>query len=86
MHIYYALQPFHATPQSEPLVPSLTNVGPADRVIRALLGIALLALTVVGPHSLWGLVGIIPLATAAAGFCPLYRVAGVDTAHTRSAR
>ena len=50
-----------------------------DRAVRVLLGLALLALTVIGPHTWWGLVGLIPLATGAVGFCPLYRLAGVST-------
>jgi len=34
-----------------------TNEGTLDRAIRITLGIALLSLTVVGPQTLWGLVG-----------------------------
>lgn len=40
------------------------NVGTAERVIRAVIGVVLLALTVVGPQTWWGLVGVVPLATA----------------------
>ena len=50
-----------------------------ERVARVILGIGLLALTVVGPQSLWGLVGIVPLATGLAGRCPLYTLFGVST-------
>jgi hypothetical protein len=50
-----------------------------DRVIRVALGIALLSLTVVGPHTLWGLVGLVPLVTGIVGSCPVYRVFGVST-------
>jgi hypothetical protein len=50
-----------------------------ERVLRVVVGIALLALVVFGPKTLWGLVGIVPLATGVAGFCPLYRLLGVST-------
>jgi hypothetical protein len=47
------------------------------------LGIGLLSLTFVGPHTLWGLLGLLPLATGAVGFCPLYRALGVATNRLR---
>lgn len=55
------------------------NVGGIDRAVRIVLGIGLLSLTVVGPESMWGLLGIIPLATGAFGVCPLYGVFGLNT-------
>lgn len=59
------------------------NEGSLDRGIRIVLGIALLLLSVVGPRSAWGLVGLIPLATGLLGTCPLYRVFGINTCRTR---
>ncbi len=50
-----------------------------DRVVRVVLGLGLLALTVVGPQTLWGLVGIVPLLTGAIGSCPLYTLFGFST-------
>ena len=38
-----------------------------------------LALVFVGPRTMWGLIGIVPLATALVGFCPLYRLVGLST-------
>jgi Inner membrane protein YgaP-like, transmembrane domain len=55
------------------------NVGAVDRVVRVLLGLGLLSLVFVGPKTLWGLVGLIPLATASMSFCPLYSVLGWST-------
>lgn len=55
------------------------NEGTLDRALRVVLGIALLSLVFVGPRTLLGLVGLVPLATGLAGFCPLYRVLGVST-------
>jgi len=50
------------------------NIGAADKIARIILGVFLLSLTVWGPQSLWGLVGIIPLGTALINWCPLYTV------------
>jgi hypothetical protein len=57
----------------------MVNEGALDRVIRVVVGVALLSLTVVGPQSAWGLVGFVPLVTGVAAFCPLYRVFGIRT-------
>lgn len=47
------------------------NIGTADRVIRFILGLAILA---VGFYfrSWWGLVGLLPILTAVIRFCPAY--------------
>jgi hypothetical protein len=57
----------------------MKNEGTLDRAIRVVVGLAVLSLTFVGPQSLWGLVGLVPLATGLAGFCPLYTVLGIRT-------
>ena len=54
-----------------------------DRKARMVLGVGLLALAFVGPHTLWGLLGLVPLATGAVGLCPLYRALGISTNRTR---
>lgn len=58
---------------------STRNESSLDRGVRLAIGVALLSLTVLGPKTWWGLVGLIPLATGLAGFCPLYRVFGWST-------
>jgi Protein of unknown function (DUF2892) len=58
---------------------TVTNEGTLDRFIRIVIGIALLSLTVAGPKSMIGLVGIVPIVTGLVGFCPLYRLMGVST-------
>ena len=60
------------------------NEGGIDRGARVLLGLILLSLVFVGPQTMWGLVGIIPLATGLVGFCPLYRVLGINTCSMKS--
>jgi hypothetical protein len=60
-----------------------TNEAGFERVLRVLVGVALLALVFVGPKTAWGWLGIIPLLTGIAGFCPLYRLVGIDTCRLR---
>ncbi|MGH7696144.1 MAG: YgaP family membrane protein [Gemmatimonadaceae bacterium] len=55
------------------------NEGSLDRVLRVALGLVLLSLTLVGPKTPWGLLGLLPLVTGLIGFCPLYRVLGLST-------
>lgn len=57
----------------------MKNEGKIDRTLRVLIGLVLLSLVFVGPQSLWGLVGLVPLITGLVGFCPLYRVLGLNT-------
>lgn len=55
------------------------NVGGADRVIRIVLGLALIGLTLTGNIGVWGWLGIVPLATGAIGWCPPYALLGFNT-------
>jgi hypothetical protein len=55
------------------------NIGAIDRVIRVVVGLAVLSLVVTGPHTLWGLLGLVPLLTAAVGWCPPYAMLGIST-------
>ncbi|HEX4869684.1 MAG TPA: DUF2892 domain-containing protein [Moraxellaceae bacterium] len=55
------------------------NIGDTERVIRVVVGLALLALVVVGPKTLWGLVGLVPILTGLSGWCPPYQLLGINT-------
>lgn len=55
------------------------NMGSADRAIRAIIGVVLIALVFIGPQTVWGWVGIIPIATALMGNCPAYSLVGIKT-------
>jgi len=55
------------------------NEHKVERVVRVLLGVGLLSLTVVGPQTPWGLIGLIPLVTGLVGSCPLYTLFGIST-------
>lgn len=54
------------------------NEGGADRAVRIVLGVALLALAFTGKTA-WGYLGVVPLATGLLGTCPLYSVFGFST-------
>jgi hypothetical protein len=55
------------------------NEGTADRVLRVAVGIGILSLVFVGPQTLWGLVGLVPLTTGLVGSCPMYTLFGMST-------
>ncbi len=55
------------------------NVHAVERAARVVLGLLLLSLVFLGPHTLWGLIGLVPLATGLVGSCPLYTLLGVST-------
>jgi Protein of unknown function (DUF2892) len=55
------------------------NVGTVDRVVRVVAGVALIGLTLSGTIGVWGWIGVVPLATAAMGYCPAYSIFGIRT-------
>jgi hypothetical protein len=55
------------------------NIGNIERVVRITAGLGILSLTVIGPQSLWGLLGIFPLLTGLVGWCPPYALLGINT-------
>ena len=57
----------------------MKNEGNLDRILRVIVGLAVLSLCVIGPQSMWGLVGLVPLLTGLLGFCPLYKILGLNT-------
>ena len=61
------------------------NEGPVDRIIRVIVGIALIALGLLGVATgvwMWVayLLGAILLVTGIVGFCPLYKLFKLSTA------
>jgi hypothetical protein len=61
-----------------------TNVGLIDRILRAIVGLLLIAFAIpLGfPQMGWnwvGWIGAIPLATALFGYCPAYSLIGIST-------
>lgn len=61
----------------EKLLP--TNEHGIERGLRVVIGLVVLSLVFIGPKTLWGLLGIVPLATGLLGSCPLYTLLGIST-------
>ncbi|WP_374622738.1 DUF2892 domain-containing protein [Devosia sp.] len=64
------------------------NVGSIDRIIRAVIGIAALVAFFLLPEAEWRwwlLIGIVPLATALMGSCPIYSILGLSTCPVKRA-
>lgn len=57
----------------------MINEGTLDRVIRVVVGLGILSLAFIGPKTPLGYLGLVPLLTGLVGFCPLYRLLGVNT-------
>ena len=57
------------------------NVGSADRAVRVIIGLVILSYLFIGEGSTryFGLIGLVPLLTAAIGYCPLYSIVGLNT-------
>jgi hypothetical protein len=53
---------------------AMGKIGIAERIVRVVVGIVVLALVFMGPKTAWGWLGVLPLATGAVGWCPLYSV------------
>lgn len=58
------------------------NMGSADRIIRAVLGAAVIAAGVYF-QSWFGAIGLVLLGTAAVGWCPAYLPFGISTCRTK---
>ena len=59
------------------------NIHNTERVIRILIGLGLISLVFVGPQTVWGWLGVIPLVTGIIGWCPPYAMLGISTCKTK---
>jgi hypothetical protein len=55
------------------------NVNNIERVVRVVIGAAIVSLVFVGPQSPWGWLGLVPIATGLLGWCPPYAMLGIST-------
>ena len=55
------------------------NVGKVDRIIRIVLGVLLVGNVFYALKSPIGWIGVVLLATAIAGMCPVYSLLGLNT-------
>jgi len=58
------------------------NVGGIDKILRIVVGVALIGLTVTDVIGVWGWIGVVPLATGLINWCPLYLMIGFSTRRT----
>ena len=61
-----------------------TNEGGIDRILRIVAGLVLIGLTLNGNIGVWGWIGVVPLATGALGWCPLYTLLGINSCPMKS--
>lgn len=61
-----------------------SNLHPAERAFRIVLGLFLISLSFWGPKSPWFLLGFIPFVTGLVGWCPPYAMLGINTNVRRS--
>ncbi|KJS34219.1 MAG: membrane protein [Rhodospirillaceae bacterium BRH_c57] len=59
------------------------NVGGIDRILRIVVGLALVALAATGTVGLWGYIGVVPLVTGLVGWCPVYLPFGLKTCRAK---
>ncbi len=55
------------------------NEGTIDRILRVIVGLAILSLVFVGPQTPWAWLGLVPLLTGLVGYCPAYALFGIRT-------
>jgi hypothetical protein len=63
-----------------------TDVGTTDRIIRVVVGLALIAGFLLNPGGVWSwlyLIGIVPLVTGVVGSCLVYSLLGISTCPTK---
>lgn len=59
------------------------NEGTLDRIIRVIVGLAIISLVFIGPKTPWAWFGLVPLLTGLIGFCPAYALFGIRTCPAR---
>lgn len=60
-----------------------SNVGGIDKILRIVVGAALIALAAMGQIGVWGYIGVVPLLTGLFNFCPVYPLLGISTCKSK---
>jgi hypothetical protein len=55
------------------------NVGGIDRILRVIVGLALIVWAVALNGPIWAWIGVVPLVTGLFKFCPVYTLMGMST-------
>lgn len=59
------------------------NVGGIDKILRIVVGAALIAWVALAGGPTWAWIGVVPLATGLINFCALYSILGINTCKTK---
>ena len=59
------------------------NIGKTDRIIRGLIGVIVIGIGIY-LKSWWGAIGLLPIFTAAIGWCGFYKLFGISTCKAQS--
>lgn len=59
------------------------NVGGIDRILRIVVGLALVGWVLFAGGPVWAWVGVVAIATGFINFCPLYPLLGINTCKTK---
>lgn len=55
------------------------NVGGIDKILRIIVGLALIVWAAALGGPAWAWIGVVPLATGLMGWCPAYTLLGMST-------
>ena len=55
------------------------NVGGIDRILRIVIGLALIGLAETCTVGIWGWIGIVPMLTGPVRWCPVYPLLGISS-------
>lgn len=55
------------------------NIHKIERIVRIVVGLALVSQAFTGMMNMWFLLGLIPLITGLVGWCPPYSLLGINT-------
>lgn len=61
------------------------NVGGIDKILRIVVGAALIIWVVALGGPIWAWIGVVPLVTGLIGWCPLYILFGMNTCPVKKA-
>jgi hypothetical protein len=62
------------------------NVGSTDRLLRIVVGLALISAAALGKIGVWGYIGVLPLLTGLLRVCPAYSLTGLNTCPADAAK
>jgi hypothetical protein len=61
------------------------NVGNIDRAARIIAGAVLVGLAYTQTLGVWAWIGVVPLVTGVVGWCPAYKLFGINTCSMKKA-